>query len=336
MIMPYIPEILDDHTVVTSDINNDGKSDLIIMSNTGNFIMILFNSGNGTFNDTKITYFDRMDSYVFFAKFGDMNNDQKQDILIPKFTQNITLFYNNGSDLFSSEILIPTNEPVRAITLADLNNDGWLDIIGVHTYEDSIEILLNNGDSNFTHQIIPTDRTKKNYIISADVNNDNMTDIILSGSPYRMFILFNDGNNNFTLYTINLTIYFTGKMVIGDFNNDNKVDMIFAYGFNKFKILFYANNGIFTESDTYLTDFPQKAFDIGDFNHDGKLDIILVHEFDTKIKVFFNKGNGIFNNGTVFEINYIPRLIKTINMNNDQIEIIVIAMNNIGMLSIHC
>src|SRR5262249_2787972 len=119
-----------------------------------------------------------------------------------------------GARLFS------TAGSSQAIVTADLNNDGFTDLVVASGV--AVSVLLGNGDGTF--------QIAKNYLFRnpnsvavADFNGDGKLDIAVSDSGNAVMMMFGAGDGNFRP-AINASAQ-TGTMAVGDFNGDGKPDL---------------------------------------------------------------------------------------------------------------
>jgi len=147
------------------------------------------------------------------ALIADFNNDKKPDIWlacsgydeIPFPRENQSLLLSQNSGVYKTLEIPNSNYYAHGAAAADINDDGWIDILNVG---DSAFFYINNGDGTFSE-----DRTRiqkaslkgDNYITGelVDVNDDGFVDIVLGGggdteaeSPVK--IIYNDGNGEFS------------------------------------------------------------------------------------------------------------------------------------------
>ena len=66
------------------------------------------------------------------------------------------------------------------VTLADVTNDGRLDILTVNKGDNTVSVLLNNGDGTFQPQIVIPTGTRPSEVTVADLNGDGIPDLIVS------------------------------------------------------------------------------------------------------------------------------------------------------------
>jgi hypothetical protein len=118
---------------------------------------------------------------------GDWNNDGRRDLLVcgalsSSHPQTLHLFQNQaGTDLVSSETALGTaiNSPRDAV-LADVNGDGWEDLLTVRT--SLFQIRLNQGCSDcarFSHVDLNVPLVDGNSVAVGDLTGDGYQDVYI-------------------------------------------------------------------------------------------------------------------------------------------------------------
>ena len=262
---------------------------------------------NDTLNYTKFPYM-YMGGGV---SVGDINNDGLDDIF---FTGNLVankLYLNKGNmkfeDISSTAGVTGNHQWFTGSTMADVNNDGWLDIYVCVSakYQPSDNLLfINNHDNTFTESAKAYGINDKSSSVQAtffDYNNDGLLDLYVANYPivlvsmgaefYREkmkenkfeesgHLYRNNGNHTFSDVTDEAGVRNFGMsigVVAVDFNNDGWKDLYISNDFNP-PDFFYLNNGDGTFSEvvkecTFQTSIFGMGLDAADINNDGLLDM---------------------------------------------------------------
>jgi hypothetical protein len=307
------------------DIDGDGLNDLIGFSptsntnNTYNYQIYFYKRLSKTSFDTnaKISTINN-----FTGVFGDVNNDNKKDLIIST-PNGLTTYLNDGSGRFINTTPFTTllfGESVWAA--GDLNNDGKADLVSSVPVPNSSTLYyrLAQADNTFgpalTIMTFPwfiQANTYNNQAIIEDINNDGLKDIVYrifgGASGDKLGVAINNGTtfldrniyDNFPLYNE------SRKLKPIDFNNDGKKDfvsrpysVITNPNIAKIKFLISNENGyadqeiIIPTSNYNLTNIQFGSdYILGDFDDNGFNDVII--QGDTKYLLLKNLGNSTFN-----------------------------------------
>jgi hypothetical protein len=133
---------------------------------------------------------------IFSVAVGDFNNDQKDDIAFAGGYSSggnydnsaVTILLSQGNGQFSPAFnahfghtlaSFDYNSPPipSGMVLADLNNDGNLDVV-VSDWYDNVWALTGNGDGTLTALYGFGDSNNPGAVVVGDVNNDGTPDIV--------------------------------------------------------------------------------------------------------------------------------------------------------------
>jgi enediyne biosynthesis protein E4 len=242
---------------------------------------------------------------------GDINKDGLDDIF---FTGNLVrnkLYLNKGNlkfeDISEKSGIEGNHQWFTGSTMADVNNDGWLDIyvcVSAKYKPKGNLLFLNNSDNTFTECAAAYGINDKSSSVQAtffDYNNDGLLDLYVANYPVipvsmgaryyhnKMIenkyeesghLYRNNGDNTFTDVTKEAGVQNFGMsigVVAMDLNNDGWKDLYISNDFNVPDYL-YLNNGDGTfksivRESTFQTSIFGMGFDAADINNDGLIDL---------------------------------------------------------------
>lgn len=169
------------------DFNHDGKLDFATAGN-----LLALGNGDGTFQ-TPAPFFTTPPP-TGFTNIGatDLNNDGWTDIvLVNQFNYNLFVLVNNQHGGFTQTTISAGS--YFAVTFADLNGDGNLDMVAASTQ--GVAVFLGNGQGGLTLKQAPTDALGLGGPVTvADVNGDGIPDIAyMEGGTLALFLGKGDG-----------------------------------------------------------------------------------------------------------------------------------------------
>ncbi|CAF4283341.1 unnamed protein product [Adineta steineri] len=325
-------------SVMTADLNNDNKIDIVFIQESYDFVSILFNLGNNKFTDKKLY---QVEHWLQSLATGDINNDGYVDIIVGQRDFTIAILWNDGYGIFNDIWYLPTDHfasTIYSIAVADMNNDGKCDIIITCSIFIDLGIFYNKGNKIFSDVIRHPAGNQPMSLTVADLNDDNKLEIIVTDTrSNEIRILSDNGNGDFSKQITYSVGYGPIYVTVGNINNDNKLDIIVVNFFsNKINILFN-NNGIFNNQTT-LSNMVNPVFvALTDYNNDGTNDIIVPNFHSNYISVFFNDGYGTFSIPVNYTTYPSPRCASIADLNDDKKPDIIIGTEKyIGVLFTEC
>ncbi len=208
----------------------------------------------------------------------------------------------------------PTDENCDYIVAADVNADGYVDLLVLDAETKNISVLLNNGDGTFkAAALYSTSATSPPQSFAmGDFNGDGFLDIAVPDlDEERVAIMLGGPNGTFGSGQL-ITCCFTPEWIgAGDFNGDGILDLVVIENFlNRVEVLLGAGDGTFpTQINTNTPEGLYKLL-IADFDGDGKLDIAGITNnedvLQPSVSVLLGNGDGTFQQPVEYPVGNTP------------------------------
>ncbi|CAF0744124.1 unnamed protein product [Rotaria sp. Silwood1] len=291
-------------SVAVGDFNNDGRLDVVTANSGSGGLGIFLGHGDGTL-DNVTTYSTDIIVEPLSVAVGDVNNDNRLDLVITGYiSNNVGVLIGHGDGIFLDTTIYSVGifSGPAVVCLVDLNNDDYLDII-VSTIDGGfVGILLGYGSGAFQEiTIYSTSPTSSLYYVTVtDFNNDHQQDLVVTDTINdEVIIFYGYGNGSFQLARRYSTGYGSKPYAITTAklnNNIQKNIVVTLWGTGNIGVLTEYAAADFANQKTYLTGSAPQPYSVttGNFNDDSYVDIAVVNSGSNNLDIFFNSGNGTF------------------------------------------
>ncbi len=188
--------------IACADVDGDGDLDVVVANVQGRSLSILDNQGDGTFvGHSPIPLIADPSSVAA----GDMNGDGAIDLVVamsdvPAFTDWIGVLLNPGNGAFGPVVMYPTATSPHAVHSADMNGDGFLDVVAA-SYGSTAVVRLNLGNGALGPQTQFAAGGSAFCLDVADLDGDGRLDIAVPAlNQHRVLPLLNCGAAAGTLF----------------------------------------------------------------------------------------------------------------------------------------
>jgi hypothetical protein len=205
----------------------------------------------------------------------------------------------------------PVSLKTFGLAAADLDEDGWLDLVVGHRYFEGIYILIGGGDGTFAPPVYyPTLHQAPWTVTVGDFNEDGHMDVAAGYFSSDGIIVFM-GNGDGTLdggtgYDNGLSAIF---ITTGDFNGDDHVDLITTWGDTG--LFLGRGDGTFSELPPLSAGSTSVA--VEDFNGDG------FDDFALPVAIYLSNGDGTFDSAGSFPAGDQPFAVAAGDLDDDDI-----------------
>jgi 6-phosphogluconolactonase (cycloisomerase 2 family) len=301
--------------VAVSDIDGDGKPDVVVSNYGSNTISVFRNtSSSGTIAlSAKVDLATGISPYG--VAIGDIEGDGRPDIAV---TNNggttVSVFQNIGSQgsittaSFSNKTDFTSGSYPSGVVISDIDGDGKADLVIANTGSNTLSVLRNTSvsgiisNSSFAGKTDFSTGNAPLFPAVGDIDGDGKPDIAVSCANSNTISLFRNTSTSGSFTTSSLTPKVdlstpTNPYVvaIGDLDGDGKPDIATVNYSSNLLSVFKNNNSAgqilttsFAARIDYNTGVNPFSVRIGDLDGDGKADLLVSNYNSATISVFRN------------------------------------------------
>jgi hypothetical protein len=268
-----------------------------------------------------------------WVEVADINNDTSRDLVVG-LSDRVVVLRGNGDGSFADPQQISAL-PGHVIEVADLNADGFLDVVASSLDAPNFQVLPGNGDGTFDPAVELLGGGDINEVHALDLDGDGDLDLAVSVPTIdRVQTFLNSGDFNFGAGP-EANVAGPSGMAVADYNGDGRSDL--AVGTEDpdgVQVLLNLANGfqLAGERPTASRSFSAAA---GDFNADGRADLATI-ELDDILSAHFGDGSG----GLSEQVVTLPTgqesfQVVTGNLNGDNHSDVVVGTLSSGQIEVY-
>ncbi|HSR53470.1 MAG TPA: VCBS repeat-containing protein [Acidobacteriota bacterium] len=285
--------------VAVGDLNGDGHLDVLVANQPDGDLSLFAGDGRGGLTPLGRVACGESPTGLAVA---DLDGDGPLDVVVANHeTDYLTILKGDGSGGLSpapnSPLKIEVDPHPHEVRIADLNQDGHLDLIVDHRNGEGLLILAGQGGGRFdAGRLVATGGDPYRGMEAVDVDNDGKLDL-LTPNPGDVGVVLGEDPAQFSFQPVRRVE--AGRpfaLALGDLNGDGRLDLGTASEPAGSPELFRSEGGgRFTKMDVSLPQLSSGAKNIvsGDFNGDGFGDMAVANWSSSQVLLLVGGADGV-------------------------------------------
>jgi hypothetical protein len=295
--------------IAIADITGDGLLDVLTAPLDMSYVRIDAGAGNGQFSNAKRI---GTDAPVRALINGDFNNDNRVDFAAT--TTKNTLVVTDRDQTVVTRLPLPA--PYDLIATADLNVDGYQDIVLGQRGSTSGITLLGMGDGTFAWGKGFSSIRAMSDIAVGHFDQDDIPDLALGTQAAVVEVSQGMGDGTFSKTNLFSSTGVAHRVQTADINGDRRLDLVVGSDDFGASLLLGKGDLSFEYPTAISMGMPARDLAVADFDGDGMLDILTSDLETSALSLALGKGGGAFRQFQ-FLVSAIPSQLAVADLNRD-------------------
>jgi hypothetical protein len=352
-----------------SDIDGDGKLDLVFTNGSSNVSVCRNTSSTGTMSSA--SFGSRVDFSTgggrFVVAVGDLDGDGKPDLVVANNSSNVVSVFRNTSTAgsittasFATHVDFAAGSSPTCVAIGDIDGDGKPDIAVTNTGSNTISVFRNTGasgsmtTSSFAAKVDLATGSSPEIVAIGDLDGDGKPDLGVTNNASSTVSVFRNtsiaGSISASSFASRIDLTAGANpfgLAVGDLDGDGKLDLVVSSQINNAVSVFRntSTSGSITASSfapkvDFATGTNPFSVAIGDLDGDGKPDLAVANSGTNTVSVLRNTSTSGSVTASSFagEVEFTsggnPYSVAIGDIDGDSKPELVTANNNVNTLSV--
>jgi len=193
---------------------------------------------------------------------------------------------------FAPPTTYPAGNGARAVTVGDLDGDGWKDLAVANQDSNDVSILFNDGHGRFQAAIATPAGTMPRGIAAGDLDGDGDLDLLVAAyGADALSVLLNDGSGVFAPAVAVPAGDGPRDPSLADLDDDGDLDAIAINELSdNVSVLLNDGHGVLTPGWTVGAGDAPRGLAVGDLDLDGDPDAVVSNSRTDNVSILLNDG----------------------------------------------
>ena len=294
--------------------------------------------------------------YSYGVVTGDFNGDGFADVVALSSlsplpgpgSSNLKAYLKTGAGAFAAPTLTPAGTDPLYIAAADVNGDGFKDVVSASYDDGTISVFFNNAKTpGIFNSPLVLNSPGASQVAIADMNGDGLPDLVSADYGVSLFVQSSPGT-----FSAPISLYSGGAnwVAVGDLNGDGAADVALTDSVGV-KLLLHTGAASATTFAAPVTVFTQTAnqnlvganiIAIGDVDGDGLKDLVITDPGPTggaaptvNVLIQDPANHGSFRPAVSYPIAMqdVPQSIQLVDLQGSgKLDVVIGELNNVTVL----